>query len=259
MYDFFEKCKSYLEGTNNRTGPILKILYDENVLKESIFKTVVFEPNILKWSRKINLVTYDKNSLAFSIYDLTNQEISSLKLSGIDKQIEDFSYINAHGQIFVIGGEILSNSISTVYTVSETGTYEKASMNSGRCGHRLNYVLRQVGHQKKEYLIVATGAKYPEENSSDTEIYNIMEDKWVNGPNMINSRFHHTSVTVSNQFLYVIAGRHSPNENVSCSQSIRNNSKILDSIEKLDFSKDSLAWEEIKLNSVDGFWTPRDT
>lgn len=223
-------------------------------MRESVFKTIIFEPNILKWSRKIKLVTYDKNTLEFNVYDLSNQEISNLKLSHLEQEIGDFSYIDAHGQIYVIGGEIRSNSegylnySKKTYTLSGTGTHEKASMNNGRCGHRLNYVLRQVGQQKKEYLIVATGSKYPEENSSNTEIYNIMEDKWVNGPDMATPRFHHTSVTISNQYLYVIAGRHALNEN-----------KILDSIEKLDFSKDNPSWEEIKLNSVDGFWTPRDT
>ena len=65
---------------------------------------------------------------------------------------------------------------------------------------------------------------------------------------MNSPRFDHTSVVISQQILFIIGGRLAENEK-----------KILDSIEKLDFSNQKPMWEEINFTSPDEFWTSRDT
>mmetsp|Transcript_4896 Transcript_4896/g.4147 ORF Transcript_4896/g.4147 Transcript_4896/m.4147 type:complete len:260 (+) Transcript_4896:543-1322(+) len=172
----------------------------------------------------------------------------------METEISEFSYMEAVGDIYIIGGEIRSNSegylsySKKAFALNDHECRELNPMNNGRCGHRLNYIKRTSDNLHSEHLIIATGSKYPEDNSSNTEVYNIVEDKWINGPEMRSSRFHHTSVVVAEQILYVVGGRHAVNEK-----------KTLDSIEKLDFSVEEPSWVIINFSFTDTFWTPRDT
>ena len=105
------------------------------------------------------------------------------------------------------------------------------------------------GKAKYEFVIIATGAEYPQTFCDRTEIYNILEDTWVEGPKINQPRTRHTSVVVQNKYLYIIAGNNS------------SKNQKLDSIERLDMTALELKWEPINIFNDEGKsgWRPRDS
>ena len=71
---------------------------------------VQFEPNILGTGMEPRMVYFDKNTNSFDIYSIKDQESLSYPAPEKICEISDFSYVDANGQIFIVGGEVRSNS-----------------------------------------------------------------------------------------------------------------------------------------------------
>lgn len=239
----------------------IQMYYDSKPLLASLAQAITFEENgfkmkidseLFECEPKPRCIFFNNTTKEFSIYNILTQETSITKLPELEHDISDFCYIDINNQIYLVGGEIrsptdgyLSYSNKT-FVIRKNELVEKCSMNYGRCGHRINYL--SIPSDTHCHFLVATGSKYPEEGASSCEVYNIIEDRWENGPEMAINRFYHTSVVVTDSVLYVIGGRSASNEK-----------KVLKDIERLDFTKESLAWETLNFTNPDTNWSPRDT
>ena len=132
------KLKNYISKVTKAKRSGLRISFDPQPIKDAIYESIKFKPSILKSDLIPSLLYFDKTSKNFEIYNCKSQEINRLQFPEMDQDISEFSYIEAAGDIFIIGGEIRSNSEGYLsysrgtLALNENECRELSPMNNGR-------------------------------------------------------------------------------------------------------------------------------
>ena len=226
---------------------------NEQMIKEALLKAVTIDSDMIKIKEEYRQYYFSKTKLR--IHSVVSGKSESIDLQVLKFLPHKFSTIEANKNIFIIGGETLNSQENQfenskrafVIDENKNDITELSQMIFARRGHSLTVIYKESERDyPSQWIILATGSKCNDEVSKTTEFYDICKNEWNRGPNLVKSRYLHSSLLIDNRYVYLFWGRDPLKD------------WAINSIERFDVHSDSTTFEEVQFRAWPE-WRNKDT
>ena len=226
---------------------------NDQLIKDTLMKGVTIDSEMIKVKEEFRQYYFDKSKL--HIHSVVSGKSETIELPNLKCLPNKYSTIEANKNIFAIGGETLNSEENQLenskrtFAIDETKAdiTELAQMIFARRGHSLTVISKEKDKEySNQWIILATGSKSNDDVSKTTEFYDISKNEWSRGPDLVKSRYLHSSLLIDNRFVYLFWGR-DPLKDWAIS-----------SIERLDIQSASTCFDEIQFKACPE-WRNKDT